>query len=170
MRWREGAFTLWQAVWGFPQSLVGAGVCLAQGSAPRRFWRGCLVTYWLRESGLALGFFLFLPRSLSPAEISALAALAASGHSREAAAAARRHRMRRERSAKIHAHEYGHAVQSAILGPAYLVLVGIPSALWAGVPAFGKKWRAGERSYYSFGPERSADALGARFSRRHDVR
>ena len=30
-------------------------------------------------------------------------------------------------------HEYGHTVQSVILGPLYLPLIGLPSLIWAGV-------------------------------------
>jgi hypothetical protein len=35
-------------------------------------------------------------------------------------------------------HEYGHSIQSKILGPLYLFIIGIPSLLWA---KLGKKHR-----------------------------
>lgn len=52
-------------------------------------------------------------------------------------------------------HEYGHTRQSLILGPLYLLIVGLPSLLWA--------WWWNERrgvSYYSFYTEKWADRLG----------
>ena len=52
-------------------------------------------------------------------------------------------------------HEYGHSIQSRYLGPLYLLVVGIPSILWA-------VWWNSDRgvSYYSFYTERWADKLG----------
>ena len=61
---------------------------------------------------------------------------------------------------RILRHEYGHSIQSMILGPAYLPVVGIPSILWCRVPSLGRSWRSGKRSYYSFFTERSADRFG----------
>ena len=52
-------------------------------------------------------------------------------------------------------HEYGHCRQSRILGPFYLLVIGLPSLLWA-------LWWTPGRSvgYYSFFTERWADRLG----------
>jgi hypothetical protein len=54
-------------------------------------------------------------------------------------------------------HEKGHQVQSRLLGPLYLLVVGIPSAVFCNLwdRIFHKKWMAGERSrwYYSRWPE-----------------
>ena len=52
-------------------------------------------------------------------------------------------------------HEYGHCIQSRLLGPFYLLVIGLPSLLWA------VWWHPGRRvSYYSFFTERWADRLG----------
>ena len=52
-------------------------------------------------------------------------------------------------------HEYGHCIQSRLLGPFYLLVIGLPSLLWA------TWWHPGRRvSYYSFFTERWADRLG----------
>jgi hypothetical protein len=52
-------------------------------------------------------------------------------------------------------HELGHAIQSRMLGPLYLIVIGLPSLLWAAW------WNEGRnRSYYSFYTERWADYLG----------
>lgn len=61
-------------------------------------------------------------------------------------------------------HEHGHQVQSRILGPLYLILVGISSAifnnLWDRIAH--RKWPAAKRTkwYYSRYPEKWADKLG----------
>lgn len=52
-------------------------------------------------------------------------------------------------------HEYGHSRQSMFLGPLYLIVIGLPSLLWAAI------WRPGYgRSYYEFYTEAWADKLG----------
>lgn len=52
-------------------------------------------------------------------------------------------------------HEYGHCLQSRLLGPFYLLIVGLPSLLWA------LWWHPGRPvGYYSFYTERWADRLG----------
>ena len=53
-------------------------------------------------------------------------------------------------------HELGHCRQSRMLGPLYLLVVGLPSLLWA---ALHEKVAPG-RSYYWFYTERWADRLG----------
>ena len=53
-------------------------------------------------------------------------------------------------------HEAGHRRQSVMLGPLYLLIIGLPSFLWASLK------RAGlfkDRDYYSFYTERWADKL-----------
>ena len=54
------------------------------------------------------------------------------------------------------AHERGHSIQSMILGPLYLPVIGLPSLLWAAW------YRRTDRdvSYYRFYTERWADYLG----------
>lgn len=56
---------------------------------------------------------------------------------------------------RTEAHEWGHSVQSRILGPLYLLVIGLPSLLWAAI------WSP-ERgvSYYEFYTEKWADKLG----------
>lgn len=55
-------------------------------------------------------------------------------------------------------HEYGHTVQSRKLGPLYLLIIGLPSLIWAGC---FEGWRKKHKvSYYSFYTEAWADRLG----------
>ena len=56
-------------------------------------------------------------------------------------------------------HEYGHTRQSMILGPLYLIVIGIPSICWAGL--YGTKLFPYENNgYYKFYTEKWADKLG----------
>lgn len=52
-------------------------------------------------------------------------------------------------------HETGHVKQSKILGPLYLLVVGLPSILWAAT----HKKIAPKKSYYSFYTEKWANKL-----------
>ena len=55
-------------------------------------------------------------------------------------------------------HEYGHTVQSRYLGWFYLLIIGLPSLLWAGCfKGYRKKHNI---SYYAFYTESWADKLG----------
>jgi hypothetical protein len=55
-------------------------------------------------------------------------------------------------------HEYGHSIQSKILGPLYLLIIGLPSLLWAWL---GDNYRKkNNKSYYWFYTEKWANKLG----------
>ncbi len=58
-------------------------------------------------------------------------------------------------------HEYGHSIQSVILGPLFLPIMGIPSILWCNLPWCRKMRREKGLSYYGFYPESTANRLGA---------
>lgn len=59
-------------------------------------------------------------------------------------------------SGRIMKHEWGHTRQSLILGPLYLIVIGIPSIIWASV----HKKIAPDTSYFNFFTEKWADKLG----------
>lgn len=63
-------------------------------------------------------------------------------------------------------HEYGHTLQSLLLGPAYLLLIGAPSVAWFHLPLFRRMREKTGRSYYSAVFEKTADKLGGRDTRR----
>ena len=52
-------------------------------------------------------------------------------------------------------HEKGHTIQSLILGPLYLIVIGLPSIIWAGLI-----YEHTNKSYYWFYTEAWADKLG----------
>jgi hypothetical protein len=55
-------------------------------------------------------------------------------------------------------HEYGHSVQSLRLGWLYLLVIGIPSLIWAAI--YGVAIRKTHNGYYRFYTEKWADKLG----------
>ena len=56
-------------------------------------------------------------------------------------------------------HEYGHTLQSLMLGPLYLPVVGVPSLVWAAL--YKRSHRARRRAYESVFPENWAETLGS---------
>ncbi len=58
---------------------------------------------------------------------------------------------------RLLAHEYGHTLQSLLLGPLYLPVIGLPSLLRA---AWRRRGRTRGRAYYDFYTERWADRWG----------
>lgn len=61
------------------------------------------------------------------------------------------------KSKTVRAHEEGHSIQSLILGPLYLIIIGLPSIIWATlystIPYFNKY------NYYDFYTEKWANTL-----------
>ncbi len=65
---------------------------------------------------------------------------------------------RYENEKRVIKHEYGHTRQSHILGPLYLLIIGLPSITWAlGFRNYREKTGV---SYYNFYTEKWADKLG----------
>ena len=101
-------FILGQCTWGILQTLLGAIICLKHWNCPHKFYRGAIDTQWAGRGGMSLGLFIFTPQEQS------------------------------ERADRVRVHEYGHCFQSLMLGPLYLILVGLPSIIWANLPYFRK--------------------------------
>ena len=134
-----GLYLLAQCTWGLLQTAAGAAVLLRYRRCPRFRCHGAVVTSWPRSDSLSLGMFIFLTdkpprdrRGLVP---------------------------HWEISRRMLVHEYGHTVQSLILGPLYLPVVGLPSLLWARLPPCRRIWRE-DVSYFSFWTEKNANFLG----------
>ena len=106
---KKALYIFWQYLWGLPQNLVGAVLYLYYRlkGCPHFSYQGARVILWTVDAGsMSVGRYLFLHQSWRPKDQFLLA------------------------------HEYGHTIQSLILGPLYLPLVGLPSILWAGLPCF----------------------------------
>ena len=72
----------------------------------------------------------------------------------------------RDADAHMIVHEYAHTIQSLMLGPLYLPVVGLCSMIWNRNPAAGRGWRSGKSSYYDFFTERWAESIGRKITRR----
>lgn len=121
-------FLLWQCSWGILQTLAGAAVFLCNRRRPFLSYHGAIVSRWRFRGSVSLGMFVFVSEEYRERDILALIS-----------------------------HEYGHCIQSLILGPLYLLVIGLPSFIWAG--AFKKIRQRRGMSYYRFYTERWANAL-----------
>ena len=101
-------FIIVQCTWGLPQTLLGAIIFLKHFRCPHRVYRGCIDTRWNSNGGMSLGLFIFTPKEED------------------------------SRTEQVRVHEYGHCIQSMVLGPLYLIVIGIVSYTWANLPYFRK--------------------------------
>ena len=62
---------------------------------------------------------------------------------------------------KIVKHELGHTIQSKILGPLYLIVIGIPSITYCGLRRLFPSLR--KKNYYDFYTEKSANYLSKKY-------
>ena len=122
-------YILLQIIWCFPQTLTGLLFFLCFIKGEHYFFRGAVVTSWKRNCCTSMGCFIFMD------EIS----------------------FRQNRPLLIH--EYGHTVQSCILGWFYFPIIFLPSMLWFSVPYFKNFRKQKHYSYYRFYTERWANAL-----------
>lgn len=63
----------------------------------------------------------------------------------------------REKNAELLRHEYAHTIQSLMLGPLYLLVIGLPSIIWAGL--FNKYRKRRKIPYRAFYTEKWADRI-----------
>lgn len=122
-------YRLLQCSWGILQTLVGFCIFLKYRKYPHSQFHGSVRTAWPRHGGVSLGLFIFVDQ----ADVN------------------RPHQ-------KLSAHEFGHTIQSLILGPLYLILIGLPSFIWFNY--YKKYGREKGLSYDAFWIEKCADQLG----------
>ncbi len=135
-------YTLLQCTWGFPQTVLGLMLLCTTKGCTRGWYRGVLVTEWNRKTSVSLGMFVFVSKRPE-----------------------RRFKQDNEVCATpVLVHEYGHTVQSGVLGPLYLPIVGLPSIVWCGLPVLERRRQRRSISYYSFYTERWANAWGERIT------
>lgn len=134
-------YWLLQWTWGIIQNIAGLFLFLLNIRREHRFFHGAVVTIWNNPGySTGLGMFIFMSEKL-PGD-------AEQGE-----------------FARTCVHEYGHTVQSIILGPLFLLVIGLPSMLWAVIPVFKRYRREKRVSYYSFYPECWANYLGERVTK-----
>ena len=131
-----------QWTWGVLQSSLGLVNFMLHIRDKHYFYHGAVITEWQDKSSVSLGMFVFV--TSQPFFYDKLK----SEYTME------------ELSQRLLVHEYGHTIQSLILGPLYLILIGIPSTLWGFLPSLNKKRKTERLSYFSFFTEKWANNLG----------
>lgn len=130
---RTAVYVFWQWTWGFLQSLAGLFLLTKYRRCKREFFHGAVVVYHNGSfGGISLGMFTFVN-------------------------AARPEKWLYDAIT----HEYGHTLQSLLLGPLYLIVIGLPSALWCNLKSANAMRDKKAVSYYDFYPEKWANKWGA---------
>lgn len=141
---RSWLYAFWQFTWGLPQNMVGLLFFLVLSPFGKvRLFHNCLVTdiHLKKKSlgGITLGMFVFLFLSDET------------------------YKKRPDYVHDLTIHEFGHTVQSLILGPFWQLTVGLPSFTWANL--VWKYFMHKNHSYYWLYCEGWANVLGCRFSK-----
>ncbi len=142
-------YRIWQCTWGILQTLLGAVVFLMHYRDKHFNYHGAIVTEWETKSSVSLGMFVFVTSEPYFAE-------KFKGQIGV-----------EELANRLLVHEYGHTIQSLILGPLYLFLIGIPSTLWGFLG--GKKRKEKQIPYGAFVTEKWANILGERVTREKSI-
>ena len=109
-------YFIWQCTWGSLQTLLGFLNFIIHIGNKHYFYHGAIITEWKNPSSVSLGLFVFVTKD--PYFYEKLK----NEYSKE------------ELCSRLLVHEYGHTIQSLILGPLYLIVMGIPSTLWGFLP------------------------------------
>ena len=136
-------YVLIQWTWGFLQTFLGFILLLINIKNEHIFYHGAIITRIKGKTSISLGMFAFVGLDLEMDK-----------------------RLENkipddEIEQRTLVHEYGHTIQSIILGPLYLLIIGIPSSIWA--MTFNNKGNT--ISYYSFYTEKWANVLGEKVTK-----
>lgn len=115
-------------IWEFPQHLLGLILTKIYNVEYKETYKGSDIYVGEFPGGISLGTYILISEQS--------------------------YKDKRNRTKK---HEYGHSRQSLYLGPLYLIAVGLPSLIWAGII---HNLIRKEIGYYEFYPENWADKLG----------
>lgn len=135
-------YRILQCTWGILQTVLGLIVFIAHIKDEHFSFHGAVITKWKNKSSVSLGMFVFVTDE--PYFYEKLK----DKYSKD------------ELSRRLLTHEYGHTIQSLILGPLYLLVIGIPSTLWGFLPSCYKRRKEHGVSYFWFFTESWANALG----------
>ena len=120
---RKILFYFWQFTYGLIQNIMGLVMLAIYKSkgAESEWYHNALITYIDKKNfgGVSLGMSIFINKNVKGDRL---------------------HDMR--------IHEYGHTVQTMILGPAWLLIIALPSFIWCGFPPLCKLRREKNISYY----------------------
>lgn len=143
-----------QVTWGFFQSLLGFVFFFIFMKSPQDWYYGCIRTRWPLRGGISLGLFIFTPDERRMSSLS-------SSYTKK---------KWRDYCAGVSVHEFGHTIQSLIMGPFYLPIVGLVSLTWARADYFRQKRRRENIPYSACWTESWANNLGERLLKQPAIR
>ena len=132
-------YTILQWTWGILQNILGGLLFLflliKNPKAKHDYYHGAVVTPWKQGKGsMGLGMFIFFGHQGAPD------------------------------AKEVIVHEWGHTVQSVILGPLFLFVIGLPSLIWAYTPKFEKMRKEKNIPYTAAYCEKWASGMGERLT------
>ena len=133
-------YRFWQCTWGIFQTILGFILFLKYFKNKHFSYHGAIITEWNNNTSLSLGLFVFV--TVYPFFTEKY----------------KYEYTQEELARKLLVHEYGHTIQSLILGPLYLIVIGIPSTLWGFL--FAKKRYEKQIPYCAFFTESWANKCG----------
>ena len=141
---KERLFNIVQLIWGFPQYLLGFIIFFINRTCVQFNFKYAHVTMWNKPYSMSLGKFIFLTNNPYP--------YVDDNNTIENV------------YQKIMVHEYGHSIQSLILGPLYLIVIGIPSYTWGSIPLISMWRKKHNISYFDIYCEKNANTLGEKIT------
>ncbi|MBO5081208.1 MAG: hypothetical protein J6C06_01235 [Lachnospiraceae bacterium] len=135
-------YRIWQCTWGILQTIVGFIMFLKYFKNKHYTYHGAVITEWNANASVSLGLFVFIAREEPWFE------------------KFKDEMEGEEIYTRLLVHEYGHTIQSLILGPLYLIVIGFPSTIWGFL--FEKKRKEEQIPYGTFFTEKWANKLGER--------
>ena len=138
-----GIIVLLNCTWGIIQTIAGAVVfILNHKNNEHFFYKGVIVTKWSRKAGLSLGLFIFVPPTPRFYNCE------------------KYHFTDEDLQERLIVHEYGHSVQSSILGSLYFIVIGLTSSIWSFCQRINESEKKDKVSYFTFYTEKWANYLG----------
>lgn len=130
-----------RATWELPQNILGAIVKKAFKTCFDGRYLDAKVYTWNQNGGMSLGKYIFVPFTTGTKVVNGLLESDPTPY-----------------QLNFIKHEYGHTLQSKYLGWFYLLVIGLPSFIWAN--CFEKYRIRTKTSYDDFYTERWANKLG----------
>lgn len=133
-----------QWTWGIVQNLIGLAYFLAALRNRHFRFRTSIVTQWKIPFSVGCGMFVFVSNENEAPDGAVIQS---------------------KWDYDNLVHEYGHCIQSMLLGPLFVPVIAIPSVIWSSLPFFERFREKRKRSYYWLYCEKWANMLGDKICR-----
>ncbi len=125
-----------QFTWALPQNIIGFFITRKYKNDCENFFNSKIYYHSEDWGGISMGMFIIINKTRGEDWL-----------------------------ASVKVHEFGHSIQSIILGPLYLFVIGLPSLIWCNAKRFVKLRKEKGVSYYSFYTEKWANYLGSKITK-----